>query len=277
MHNSIIVRYGEIALKGGNRSEFEKQLVKNIKHCLTESHVKFTQVYRKRGRIYINTEEECDNLAYVFGITSFSYAMKQKFNIDEIKMMLVKMLMGKKFKTFRISAHRVDKVIKHNSQELNNELGQFVVEHFDKAVSLKEFDVEIGLEIYGLDSFLYLGRTRGPGGLPYGINGKALAFMDDDDSLLAAWFIMRRGVIVIPIGYNDMDLAILDKYNYGYKPLKVKKIKQNDIDRIAKLMKINSVITNHRADNYEKITENLQLSPLVGMTEGTIQKELGKI
>jgi len=277
MHNTIIIRYGELALKGANRGEFEKQLVRNLRAAMHG--VKFGRIQRKRGRIYIDCKEVCDKISNVFGITSYSYAVKQKFDMEFMKMTIVKLLLPRKFETFRVSAHRIDKVIKQNSQELNIEFGQFIVDHFGKKVSLKEHDVDVGIEIYGLDTFIYIDRHKGPGGLPLGTNGESFALIDGKNSILASWFLMRRGVKLHPAATNEEELSLLEKYNFGNRQLKVKNIKNiSEIPKLSKIMKINSIVTGHTLENYETVCPGLlQLSPLVGMSQEIIDKELNKI
>ena len=88
MYNSIVVHYGEIGTKGKNRSFFEKKLVENIKWSLKNQ---FISVKRIFGRIIVditdnvNKNELTENLSNVFGITSFSFAVRSSLDIDEIK------------------------------------------------------------------------------------------------------------------------------------------------------------------------------------------------
>jgi len=219
MHNTIIVRYGELALKGKNRHKFENRLVENIRDCLKKNRVTFDRVYKKRGRLYVQTKDKCNNLSHVFGITSFSYAVKGNFTIENLKKTISRAINEKKFDTFRVTAHRLDKSISYDSQELNNLMGKYVADEFKKSVSLKNFDLEIGIDIQENNFYFYTERIKGLGGLPYGINGKTFALIEDRKSLLAAILVMKRGLRIYPVSKKQASLSLLQKYNYGYKPL----------------------------------------------------------
>ena len=121
---AVIVRYGEIALKGKNRGDFERRLVKNMKKCLEENNIEFNSIKRFSGRILIDTENECKCLSRIFGIHSFSLAQELQLDLNKIKETALEYY---KQGTFRISTQRVEKLLK-NSNEINMEVGAYVVE-----------------------------------------------------------------------------------------------------------------------------------------------------
>ena len=104
MHDTVLVRYGEISLKGDNRNFFERKLVENIKKRLDEGKVKFSNIARPRGRIIIETAQKCSCLKKVFGITSFSYAVSTNPEIEDIKKaalpLIKKLSKSKSFRAF---------------------------------------------------------------------------------------------------------------------------------------------------------------------------------
>jgi len=259
--NTIIIRYAEIALKGGNRIAFEKRLGQNIRDCFKKNKKELKQVVRIRGRIYIETNQKCPKLAHVFGISSFSNATKLEFDIDHIKKTIDRML-PKDYTTFRMSAHRINKVVPMNSQEINIALGQYIVDKYQKKVKLKGWDLDVGVEIHGKDAYVYMDRTPGPGGLPLGVNGRAVALIENKWSQLAAWYLMRRGVAVIPVSKKKTDITIIMKYSYGTKP----RLEIGDASEFAKSQGIDAIITGRTLSDFKRGDDDLlYLEPLIGL------------
>src|SRR3989344_7362486 len=131
--NSVIVRYGEIGTKGKNRGYFEKRLIRNIKDCLSKNNIKFSKIQRYSGRIIIFTSDKCLPLKYVFGITSFSPAIKAELDLEKIKNIALKLY---EKGTFRISAKRLNQKFNYSSEQLNKEIGNFIRETKKAKVNL---------------------------------------------------------------------------------------------------------------------------------------------
>ena len=272
MHNIILVRYGELALKKGNRAKFENRLVENIRDCLKSNKIGFNRIIRKRGRIYVDTGSECTKLAKVFGITSYSHAAKLEFNIDRIKETISDSLSKRKFGTFRITAHRIDKEVEMTSNQMNNVFGQYVIDKFKKRVSLKDYDIDIGIEVYGQVAYVYIDKVEGPKGLPYGINGEVYALIEDEKSKLAAWLMMKRGLRIYPVSFEPQDISILKKYHYGFSPMKLLRIAS-----VSKLprMDIKAIVVGQTLDEISGLdTEMMILRPLVGLSKEEIAQKI---
>jgi tRNA uracil 4-sulfurtransferase len=276
MHNIIIIRYGEIALKGKNRINFERKLIQNIRDCLIKNNIEFEKIMRERGRIFIETSKKCVELSNVFGITSYSYATKNKFNEETIKENLKELLKNKKFETFRVTTNRADKTIPKKSMELNILFGSYVVEEFNKKVSLTKFDLEVGIEILLGHSYVYVDQIKGPGGLCYGVNGNVFILVENEKSFLAAWMLMKRGLKVVPISTQKQDISLLEKYNYGYNKLDLIILKNNEeIEQKAQEVHINSIIIGSTFEDIEKYKfKMLILRPLIGLSDDEIESKL---
>jgi tRNA uracil 4-sulfurtransferase len=259
----IIIRYSEIALKGKNRGSFENRLVLNIRDCL-DKHSVTHKVTRVHGRIYAEASKRCPHLARIFGIASFSHATKLPFDIEEIKKEVWGQINGMEYKTFRISAQRLDKAVALSSREINELLGRFVVEKGKKRVSLNNPDLDIGVETRGNVAYVFTDHIPGPGGLPLGSMGKALALMEDEKSVLAAWMVMRRGVRVFPVGKRG--IRILERYNYGFEPMKPVELTKKGIIALVSGQTL--------AEVADIETRHLVLRPLVGMTDDEIGEKL---
>lgn len=213
MHNAIIIRYGEIALKGANRADFEKQLVKNIKACLKRNNIAFGGIKRVRGRILVYSNDKCECLAYVFGIVSFSPAVETEAEMEKIRQEAVKLYSKGSFK---VAAHRLEKLL-GTSIEMNTEIGAFIAENRNAKVDLKNPDVEIGIELFNGKAYVFNKTIKGPGGLPIGVTGKVAVLVEDKNAVKAALLMMKRGCSVILVKKADVDLSEIGKYAYGFK------------------------------------------------------------
>lgn len=194
MEKVVIIRYSEIGLKGNNRIVFEKKLISNIKDCLKKNKVKYKKIERLRGRIVIFTEEKLNCLKYVFGISSFSTALVIEPEINEIEKAVSKLIENKKFSSFRVSAQRLNKNFSLTSPEIERTIGSFICEKFSKKVSLKNFDLEVGIEILDY-AYIFTERVKGLNGLPVGVEGKVISLIEDENSLLASLLMMKRGCL----------------------------------------------------------------------------------
>ena len=274
MEKIVIVRYSEIGLKGSNRIVFEKKLIDNIKNCLKKNKIKYEKIERLRGRIIIFTEQKLDCLKYVFGISSFSSALVVKPEIKEVKKTVSKLAENKKFKSFRVSAQRLNKNFSLTSPEIERTIGSFVCEKLNKKVSLKNFDLEIGIEILN-KAYVFIERINGLNGLPVGIEGKVVSLIENKNSLLASLLIMKRGCLVIPVSMKKTDISLIKKYAYGFEPelIIIKNIKE--IDKIAKEHNAKAVVISQTLENFKELKlKTMVFRPLIGMNDTMIHKLL---
>ena len=206
----IVCHYHEIALKGDNRGFFEKKLVENIKTFLPKESFNF--VKNISGRIIIklnqnsaeNKEEIERVLKNTFGIVNFSFADNCKQDLKIIKKKSVDFLKEQKFKTFRVSTKRSNKKFERSSQQVNEEVGAFIVKKMNKKVNLENPDANLFIEIVQDYSFLYLDKIKGRGGLPVGVGGKGLVLISGGiDSPVAAFLAMKRGIKISLIHFHS--------------------------------------------------------------------------
>lgn len=208
----IVCHYNEIALKGKNRTYFEKILVENIKRKIENEISPQAVEYIKRisGRIIIKpreniTKEKFFILKDVFGITNFSFAQECSQDMQEIKEACWKILKEKSFETFRITASRSEKNFFLKSDEINREVGGFIVEKNKKKVRLKNPDTECFIELVNEKAFIHADKHKGAGGLPVNSSGKALVLLSGGiDSPVAAYFALKRGVKVDYVHFHSL-------------------------------------------------------------------------
>ncbi len=232
MEKVVILRYSEIGLKGNNRIVFEKKLIDNIRDCLKKNKVKYKKIERLRGRIIIFTEQKLDCLKYVFGISSFSSALVVEPEIKEIEKAIESIIKDRKFKTFRVSAQRLNKDFSLTSPEIERTIGSFVCEKLNKKVSLKNFDLEIGIEILDY-AYVFTERIKGLNGLPVDIEGKVVSLIENKNSLLASLLMMKRGCLVIPVSLKKTDISLIKKFAYGFEPELIIIKNPDELDNMA--------------------------------------------
>jgi len=195
----LIVRYAEIGLKGKNRHWFEKQLCRNIQAVLPGCKVKRTD-----GRIVVHLENsQRADISRVFGISSWSPAYMVKNDISQIKLAVKATLENIRERgSFRITTKRSWKEFHLSSQQVNEILGEFVVKHYNLKVDLKNWDINITVEIGRDNAFVSAVKYRGLGGLPVGTSSKALLLLSAGiDSPVAGWYCLKRGIQLYTISF----------------------------------------------------------------------------
>lgn len=216
MKKVILVRCGEIILKGLNKPFFEKALMSNIKRALNG--LSPISVTKSQSRIYINPDDEdfdmleaATRLISIPGIVSVSVVDRIPVDYDEIKKTCArqteKMLAIDGKKTFKVFARRGDKSFKMKSLELCADIGAFLLEMFPQLsvdIHKPEFTIFIEIRDY---AYIYSEIIHGTGGLPVGTNGKAMLLLSGGiDSPVAGWMIAKRGV----------EISAVHFYSYPY-------------------------------------------------------------
>ncbi|MFA9457133.1 tRNA uracil 4-sulfurtransferase ThiI [Halalkalibacter sp. AB-rgal2] len=239
IYNHILVRFGELALRGKNRSSFEKQLVQNIRSVMgTFEDVK---VKRTFGRIivHLNGQEHepvIEKLKTIFGIHSFSLALKVENDVNAIQEGALHVFHEHQetTKTFKISARRAYKSFPVSSQELNQKVGGFVLSQTeDLTVDVHNPDLNINVEVREQATFITAGSFPGAGGLPVGTSGKVLMMLSGGiDSPVAGYLTMKRG-------------AKLEAVHFHSPPYTNERAKQKVLDLARTLTKFGGDITIH--------------------------------
>ena len=201
---SVIVHYGELALKGKNRPWFTSMLVRTIESVLTGLDV--IDVRSMVGRIVIRFGPGADGqwnevrarLSRLPGIGNFSRATHVAPELDAIASATAAgaagMAAGTGARTFRVTARRADKRFTISSPEVEREVGRRVQEATGWPVDLDHPEVHIRVEVLTNDAYFHFQKEPGTGGLPIGTSGKVMALLSGGiDSPVAAWRLIRRG------------------------------------------------------------------------------------
>ena len=205
MREVLLVRYGEVFLKGQNRPFFLRKLVDHVKAAVQEVH---GHVWLSEGRIYVSDYTDQDEailrVSRVFGVHSVSPAIEmEKDSFEAICAQAAKM-MEKKTGTFKVLAKRSDKQYPMDSPTIMREAGGYILDHVPQlSVDVNNPDHEITIEIRKL-AYLSVDRTMAVSGMPMGTNGKACLLLSGGiDSPVAGFMIAKRGVELCCVHYHS--------------------------------------------------------------------------
>lgn len=204
MFNTILIKYGEIGIKGKNRHLFEDALVNQIRHALKKVDGSF-YVHKQQGRIYVDCEEGYDfdetveALKCVFGIVGICPVMKTTDRgLEELGKDVIEFLnrtYDTHDQTFKVMTRRARKSYPIESNDVNCELGGMILDAFPQMrVDVHEPELMLHVEIRE-EIYIYSKIIPGPGGMPVGTNGRAMLLLSGGiDSPVAGYMICKRGV-----------------------------------------------------------------------------------
>ena len=205
MQDLLLVRYGEIFLKGLNRPYFIRALVRKIRYAVRGMGA---TVNVHDGRIFVrgfSDLDECiDRVTKVFGVHSVSPAVEMpKEDFDAICDQAIEMVKGLKG-TFKVNARRSDKRYPMNSPAINEEAGYRILNaNPDLKVDVHHPDYLVNIEIRDM-AYLYVKEIPAYGGMPVGTNGNATLLLSGGiDSPVAGWMIAKRGVQINAVHYHS--------------------------------------------------------------------------
>lgn len=211
---AVIVRYGELSLKGDNRGQFEQALARNIRLALAD--VAPVRVQREHGRLFVFPEGRIEAVARrlqrVFGISSVSPAWGAPSTPEAIegaaRAVLEEALLdlepGRRVR-FRIETKRVDKKFPLVSNELDRRVAVHILRDSDPlVVDLAKPELVLGIEVRAERTWLFARRYPGAGGLPVGTLGRVACLISGGiDSPVAAWMAMKRGCEVVYVTFHS--------------------------------------------------------------------------
>lgn len=199
MYEIILIKYGEIILKGLNRHIFEDKLVGNIKKAVGDS----AHVYKSLATIYAQPREGADideliaKIRNVFGIVSIARAAVCEKELSDICAAAAEYLKDElsQVKTFKVETKRADKKYPLKSPQISAEVGGALLDAFKNlSVDVKNPDLIVNVEVRESAAYVYGGRIRGRGGMPTGTAGKAMLLLSGGiDSPVAGYMIAKRG------------------------------------------------------------------------------------
>lgn len=210
MKEIILIKNGEIALKGLNRSVFEDALQKALRHRLSKAG-RF-RIRRAQSTMFVEPQDDgCDMdlaaeaVGKVFGIVAYSRAAVCEKDMDVICTTAVGYLADqlRSAKTFKVVAKRSDKSFPLGSPEISAELGGYILSKFPHLkVDVHDPEVTVAAEIRDFAAYVRAGQLKGAGGIPVGTGGKAAILISGGiDSPVAAWMMAKRGMQLTAIHF----------------------------------------------------------------------------
>ncbi len=211
IYDLVVLRYGELFLKGANRSRFEAVLEQNVRNAL--SALPSPILERAQGRLFVVCPAEeirraTAILGRVFGFSSLSPAIQVSPEMEEIGQAALRLAQHAvaldQPRSFRIKARRSDKRFPLPSPEIGRQIGSTVFESTGLKVDLTAPDLTLGVEVGAVRSFVYYERQPGAGGLPVGVSGRvALLLSGGIDSPVAGHLMQKRGCVLHGIYFHS--------------------------------------------------------------------------
>ncbi len=203
MKEIILIKNGELTLKGLNRCNFEDILIKNIRKSIRD--LGECNIRKAQSTIFIEPKDESfdfsealERIKRVFGIAGFSRACVCEKSMDDIIAKSPAYLRDdlKKVKTFKVEAKRADKRFPLTSPEICREVGGVLLSHFPHlSVDVHNPDLVVNVEIRDYNAYVRGEQLQGAGGLPVGTAGNASILISGGiDSPVAAWCMAKRGL-----------------------------------------------------------------------------------
>lgn len=210
MKEIILIKSGELALKGLNRSTFEDILIKNIRKRIKplgefEYRKEQSTVAVVPMEDYIDMDEVSDRISRVFGIAAYSRALQVEKDMDVILKNAPEYLAEqlKNAKTFKVEGKRSDKKFPLKSPEISAEVGGAILSAFPHLrVDVKNPEILVTIEIREKFAFIRGNQTKGAGGMPTGTAGKSSILISGGiDSPVAAYMMAKRGLVLNAIHF----------------------------------------------------------------------------
>ncbi len=209
MNDMILLKQGEIVLKGQNRRAFEQRLIANINRRI-RPHGRF-RVYAIQSTVYVEPEAGADMdgafdaLKTVFGIVALSRAAACEKSAEAIAAKAIEYLADdmRAARSFKVETRRSDKAFPMTSIQLSQYVGGELAEAFlDTAVDVHAPELTVHVEVRDLAAYVHSTPTPGAGGMPVGCNGSAVTLLSGGiDSPVSSYMIAKRGVRLIPVHF----------------------------------------------------------------------------
>ncbi|MBQ7761489.1 MAG: tRNA 4-thiouridine(8) synthase ThiI [Clostridia bacterium] len=214
MKEVILCKYGEVILKGANRSDFEAKMLKQLR--LRAKRIGNYKIFYAQSTVYIEPldqdaidkiEEMTYQAKHVFGFVAVSRAFACEKNMDTIlevvRTYIPERLKG--YKTFKAEAKRADKRFPLKSPEISAEVGGAVLSSVPKIkVDIHNPEIVVRVEIRDQEAYIHAGQEKGAGGIPYGCSGKGLLLLSGGiDSPVAGFMMAKRGVELEAIHFES--------------------------------------------------------------------------
>ncbi|MBQ6323957.1 MAG: tRNA 4-thiouridine(8) synthase ThiI [Bacilli bacterium] len=217
MKRVILIKYGELSTKKGNRNFFINTLYNNIRNKLSSFDVK---IHKDRARMYIefdatDLEKIKGVVDTIFGIHAYHIAYIVPSDDNSIQSELLKIVETEKFSTFKIETRRSDKSFPIKSQDYNRVLGGLLLKNIAGiSVDVHNPDLWIKVEIREGETFIYFDSFTGCGGYPVGTQPRGMLMLSGGiDSPVAGYLAMKRGIVLDAVYFEAMPHTSIEARN----------------------------------------------------------------
>ena len=217
MDRVILIKYGELSTKKGNRNFFINTLYNNIKNKLNNYEV---NINKDRARMYIEfNDKDLESIIKIIsktpGIHTYQVAYITSSNDKEIQDKVLEIVKDKEFKTFKIEVKRSDKSFPINSQDYNRVLGGLLLKNInDIKVDVHNPELLVKVEIRDDNTFIYFDTQRGIGGYPIGTQPKGILMLSGGiDSPVAGFYAMKRGIVLEAVYFEAIPHTSIEARN----------------------------------------------------------------
>ncbi len=281
--NALIIRFGELSLKGKNRAFFVRRLIKNISAALSAEGLK-AKIEQKRHRIVLMFQEGMEAavpiLQRVFGISSLSLVEIVGTDILENAVLRYVKSLGKA-ESFRVTVQRLSKKFPMTSVELERHLGALVQEQTNWPVNLSKPGLTLRVEIWeGDTAVLFTEKIPGAGGLPVGVEGKVICLTGSgqERDLVTAWLCLKRGCEIALAGNEEVLAECLKRHAYGSNIKTHTLTSPEELSKLLETLHAKGIATGASASDYPELQEDLFiLAPLTGFSNEEIRELADRI
>ena len=215
MKEVILCKYGEVVLKGANRSDFEAKMLKDLRNRARR--VGNFNIFYSQSTVFIEPldEESIDKIdemteqaKHVFGFVGITRAAACAKDMDEI-IRVVKEYIPTRLngcKTFKADAKRSDKRFPLSSPQIAGEVGAAVLEATGGRVKVDLYnpDIVVRVEVREKEAYIHAGQEKGAGGIPYGSSGRGLLLLSGGiDSPVAGFMMAKRGLRIEAVHFES--------------------------------------------------------------------------
>ncbi len=267
----LLLREGEVFLKGKNRHHFEQRLLGNIRHKLPQLPYKYVQ-----GRLILGFTEEHALLRTIFGLVSYSPALRVDASLDKIQEASLRLLEEKRG-TFRVECKRSDKRFPLTSPEINKLVGESIEKNSSLRFVYGKPDMLLGIEINQEGAYLFTETIFCFGGIPTGSEGSVALLVENEASILAGILMMKRGAHVFPVALGDGkaqdDISLLQQYSPV--PLRLRVVEDMAaLEKFAREYRLDVVVDGKMIGSKRLTSSLVVLRPLIAYTKEAVGKEL---
>lgn len=259
MNRAILVRFGDLVLKGKNKPAFIKQIKEILKQKLRKLDVKFEY---QHDRIFVHFDDREEQqvlkqLTYVSGVHSYSFIYKTEKDLDKIAALSLEVIQKEmKFpSTFKVETKRIDKTFLSGSLEVSQRISGMILPKLEGVtVDVKNPEQILNIEIRLDAAYIYMGKIMGLGGFPIGLGPKSLVMLSGGiDSPVAAYLMMKKGIEVELFHFESTPLTPLESVQKVIDIAKqLSKYMPNDKIKLhlVPFTKIHEEILKHVEDSY---------------------------